>query len=530
MIRTVVAVSNRGPEPNEGVNVFSGGAAPAIYSALGRFPNSFWFSVRSAASDFALAGKGVLNGDGETVQQGINARTLYVGKGTYNLHYNDDSNSAVWPALHGQHHRIDRSIDLVAAAEANETVCALLAQNIAKTLEGDTKTPIWVHDYQLTGVAKHLRRMGVTNPIVYFHHIPIPPPQEIDLLEEPLRNHLIGKLQNLAYYDTALFQTGKDARNFMQFMAVKNPPLLNSYQKEKISAPLPENSDNRFWVGNFPISIDTPSVMKRASKGTLSEAGQRLAGEMVAENIILNFERCDYSKGILQRILAFEKLLEERPELSGKVQLVLGAEPTRSDIPEYVAYRDRVAAIANDLNAREDLKCKGKPPVIFLNKNVPNNDVLLLLRGVNKDQKIICAVTPYQDGMNLVAKEWVASQNPDRPGVLLLSSGAGAAQELNCDGKGAIVYDSSAMECGSDGVPYAGLHRSDDCVLAIKDGIYRAITMPPEEAKERHAAMLEVVKENDLDKWTNHTIRTFGEIIEERGSVPPPPCQVPCPT
>lgn len=506
----VLAVSNRGPEPNEGIHAFSGGAAPAIYSALQRFPKSFWFSVRSACSEFNAA---VLNESPET--PGINAKTLHVGKRTYHLHYDQDSNSLVWPFSHGQYHRIDRSIDLAAAAQGNETVCALLAESLVKTLQGNTDIPIWVHDYQLTGVAKHLRKIGVTNPIVYFHHIPVPLPDDVNRLEKPLRDHLVGKLENLAYYDAALFQTGKDARHFMEFMGVESAPTLGFYQKQEISVPIPGNPNNRLSVGNFPISIDTPSVMKRAEEGTLSEAGCRLADQMVADNVILNFERCDYSKGILQRALAFEKLLEERPELRGKVQLVLGAEPTRSDIAEYVAYKNRVAEIANRLNGQKDLLCQGKPAVIFLNENVPNNDVLLLLRGVNEGQRIICAVTPYQDGMNLVAKEWVASQNPDEPGVLIVSSGAGASQELDCAGKGALVYNSSAMENGPDGTPYAGLHPSDDCVLAIKDQMYKAITMPKEEAKARHTVMLRVVKENDLNKWANSTIAVFNQLSEK---------------
>jgi trehalose 6-phosphate synthase len=213
-----------------------------------------------------------------------------------------------------------------------------------------------------------------------------------------------------------------------------------------------------------------------------------LDDKLVADNIFINFERCDYSKGIIPRVRAFEEMLKKRPELRGKTQLVLGAEPTRGDIAEYRHYADEVKLMVERLNGNTDLWCEGVPPVIFSNENINHDDVIRLMRNRKEGQRRVGLITPHEDGMNLTAKEFAAAQDPGNAGPLVISSGAGAAAELDCGGKGAIVYPK--IKNGGVG--------------ALADAMVRAVYMTQDEADARAVTMQEHLKKNDIQKWANY--------------------------
>lgn len=516
-IRRVIVVSTRPPKAP-----LSGGMAPAVSLACKNFDEVIWYAVENAdgnRASFNEASGGCDACPANTDQiltsdvEGMVVKALQVKAGIWDAHYNKVSNELLWPLLHEHLHRVVHlePTDPFGNAYVNDRI----AQAIAKDLGDNSETPIWIHDYHHFALPAFLRKHGVKNPIVFFSHVPMPNPAEIRALPIETQGHFIGTLKGLLHCDAAVFQTGETARRAMELLGVMNPPRLGFYENASVSA---EGGNRKFLVGNYPISIDTGTIMKTARTGTLSAAGQKIANDMVAPNILINFERCDYSKGIIQRMLAFERLLERHPDLRGKIQIVIGAEPTRNDIVAYRTYADSVREISERINGNDSLWCQGKPPVLLQYKNIPHDDVLLLMRNDREGQRKICTVTPFVDGMNLVAKEKAASDDPDNAGVLLLSSGAGAAAELALDGQGAVVYNSSAREMDAQGHFYNAVAPCDDSVEAIYHALLESIRMPQEEANQRCRKMQKWLTEYDLSKWADRHERLFDLIRDARRS------------
>lgn len=511
--RRVIVVSTRPPKAP-----LSGGMAPAVSLACKNFDKVVWYAVENAdgnRSGFNSASKGYdacPNNSDQIVSsevEGMAVKALQVNAGIWDAHYNVASNEEAWPLLHGHFHRVAmlEPTDSFGNAYVNDRI----AQAISRDLGTDSDTPIWIHDYHHFALPAFLRKHGVKNPIVFFSHVPMPDPEEFKVLPVQTQGHFISTLKGLLYCDAAVFQTGETARRAMILLGVNNPPQLDLYEDALVTVSS-RGGDKTFRVGNYPISIDTPSIMRTAEAGALSGAGQKIADDMVAENVFINFERCDYSKGIIQRMLAFEKLLQEQPELRGKVQIVIGAEPTRGDISEYVKYARSVQEVSKRINDNHAFWCREKPPVLLQYKNIPHDDVLLLMRNDKEGQRKICTVTPYTDGMNLVAKEFAASQDHRNAGVLLLSSGAGAAAELTLGGRGAVIYDSRAKEMDRQGQYHVSLAPCDDSVSAIHHAMLEAIRMPQDEANRRCLAMQKWLKEYDLLKWAREHEKLFARI------------------
>lgn len=547
----IIIVSTRPPLPP-----ISGGMAPAVLRACDSFDDVVWYAIdnpTNASKPFrkATTGQGPMPGSSEridlvcsTVKHNILVKALQVVTGIWDAHANRFSNQWLWPHLHGHHHRAKLVDDT--DSYGNFRVNDLIAQAIAHDLGDDCTTPIWIHDYPHFHLPSFLRQHGVKNPIVFFNHATMPDPAQVAELPDTERGMLKGTFRALLHCDAALFQTGEDARRVMAFLGVKNPSEIAPYQRRKVEVPV-GTEKKEFEIGHYPISIDTPAVMKTAQEAALSADGRALADQMVAPFIFINFERCDYSKGILQRLLAFEKLLTRHPELQGKAQIVIGAEPSRTDIAEYTQYAAQARKIAERINARSEFQCGDKPPVLLQYKNTPHDDVLLLLRNRQPGQRMIGTVTGYSDGKNLFSEEFAAAQDPNNAGVLILSSGAGSAPDLALDGRGALIYDARAREMDPHGHFHTPIAPPDDSVDAITRAMLEAVRMPPEEANRRCLAMQETLIENDLHKWTLQHKAVFADIAQERalkqqrerdneasdlsrkptggsgGSVPPPP-------
>lgn len=502
----VIVVSTRPPtEP------LSGGMAPAVSRACQNFDKVIWYAVengdgpRQQFNTESTRGTCTVcpNNPDRIVQKnvaGMDVRILQVDAGTWECHYGRYSNEFLWPLLHGHN-------DKAASIKVTDTfghsyVNDRIAQAIAKDLGDDDKTPIWIQDYHHFDLPAYLRKHGVKNPIILFNHVPMPDPESVKKLSVVDQGRLIETFQGLLYCDAVAFQTAETARRAMAFLGVQDPPALDFYETADIVVPFGDG-EKSLTVGNFPISIDTPDITKKAQTGEMSSVGRDVAETMVAKNIFINFERCDYSKGILQRLLAFELLLERHQALRGKCQIVIGAEPTRGDIKAYREYAQSVMEICERINQKQDLYCDGKPPVLLQYKNIPHADLLKLLRQQEDGKRIIGTVTPFTDGMNLVAKEFAASQNPKNAGVLILSSGAGAAAELSLDGQGAIIYDSSAKDITSPASRNATLAPCDDSVEAIYHAMLESIRMPQGEANRRCEKMQSHLEEFDLQKWAH---------------------------
>jgi trehalose-6-phosphate synthase len=530
----VIVVATRAPK-----SPLSGGMAPAVKEACAAFDTKFWYAFgpeekpltavkRTALGAFNGYHKKTVRIDALTVE-GFRVRQILPRQRVFDLQQNEFCNRFLWPLCHNLRKFINKDVkkdDFSANWSAN----AIIAQRIVEDLGNDTTTPIWIHDYHHIGLAKELRLLGVKNPITYFHHIPLPELETLNnqhgedtKLNEKERWLFVDAMESLKYCNAIFFQTEEVVKRYYKIIGEKPPESIAAYEGHFINSPY--NDSGKVFVGHTPISINTEKVMKISEDVEMkTERGKELATQLTGKYVFINFERCDYSKGIRERVKAFQELLEKRPELKGQAQLVLGAEPTRGSIREYQEYADDVKRVVDEINKDEGTRCGDNPAIIFVNHNIPNEDVIRHMRNESpKDelkriirklphkiqqvdgQKIIGLVTPYEDGMNLTAKEFAASQDPENASPLVLSSGAGAAAELNLNGEGALVYPK--------------IQNGD--VSALVDAMEKAIDMPQEEANRRAVNMQNHLKEFSIQKWANFHKSIFERI--KRGTFFPKP-------
>lgn len=488
----IIIVSTRAPE-NDPKKPISGGMAPAVRDASVFFDSATWFGVKKK-------GGVILNGDlgmefegavdvseiEEFQKEGIDIVLITADEYEFEGHYNEFSNGILWPLFH------DRT-DLTKAADimdysGSAIVNNRLARQIKQQLDQDqdASTPIWVHDYHHFNLPPILRAMGVQNPIIFFNHTPLPDPDSLNEIDETSRvlfqNYIKGFAKTV---DAAIFQSDETADRFLQIAGIANKdevPELQAYTATQY-----EFGDHNLTVGNFPISINVDEISAYANLGGLTDPNghaQGLQDQLVADYVFMDFCRADYSKGMTERLKAFGQLLEERPELKGKAQMVIGAEPTRTDIQSYIDYSDAVKSLAEGLNAQEDLYVDGQPPIVYLPKRIPRADVVQLFRNDKPDQRKIATITAWRDGMNLVCKEAMLAQDPDNAGVLVLSNGAGAAREHGF-AENAVLY-----------TPDLNDQRE------LVDALYEAVNMPQEEANRRAQAAQEHLRMYSLEQWS----------------------------
>lgn len=433
----LVVVSNRVPDPTK---TQAGGLAVALGAAL-KERGGLWFGW-----------------SGETVETGTASdtpRTRTKGNVTYatidldetehERYYAGFSNRALWPVCHFRLDLIQISAeDTKGYFEVNER----FARALAPLIEPDDI--VWIHDYHLIPLAAMLRDRGIENRMGFFLHIPWPPSQVSSAL--PAYERL---LRGLAAYDVVGFQTPLGAENFLTCLARDLP--LGAVHPPKADA--------------FPIGIDARAFMDLAREGAQDELAVRLRQSMRGRDLIIGVDRLDYSKGIGQRLEAFERYLETHAEQRNQVSLLQVTPRSRSEVPEYQDMEQEVAEHVGRINgAFGDVDWV---PIRYVNSPIPHASLAGLYRMAK-----VGLVTPLRDGMNLVAKEFVAAQPEDDPGVLVLSRFAGAVHELDC----ALIVN-----------PY-----DPDATAAA---IARALEMPLEERQERWERMLARVEANSTSDW-----------------------------
>jgi len=343
---------------------------------------------------------------------------------------------------------------------------------------------IWVHDYHLIPLADELRRRGVTNRIGFFLHIPWPPADI--LFTMPIHDQI---MKGMSAYDLVGFQTDHDLDNYISCLiregvgnrAPESP--AGDTSRAVISA-----YGRTFHAQTFGIGIETQEFADLAAQSTDTETVTDLRRSMGGRELIIGVDRLDYSKGIPQRIMAFERFLELNPDRVGNVTLLQIAPSSRSDVPEYRDMRAEVESLAGRVNGtmgRIDWT-----PIRYINQSVDRNSLAALYREAR-----VGLVTPLRDGMNLVAKEYVAAQNPDDPGVLVLSRFAGAAREL-----------SGAVLCN----PYD----SEQTARAIE----WALTMTLEERRRRWRDMMDYLLKNDIQSWCKTYLAALAETATEQAT------------
>lgn len=444
----LVVVSNRvGPLKDTGR---AGGLAVALVDALTK-SGGIWFGWSGDVSEEGTFGQ-LKTQKSRSVQM----VTLDMTQADYDMFYAGYANRTLWPVLH---YRLDLADFDRRYEQGYRHVNERFATRVRPLLEPDDI--IWVHDYHFLTMASNFRIMDVTNPIAFFLHIPFPAPEILAAL--PNAGSIV---RAMLAYDLLGFQTEKDAVNFRRFVV------------EEIGGV--DLGDGRLKIGSheiiaraYPIGIDAEAFSKFAISPDARRNMNRLEKLLGGRQQIIGVDRIDYSKGLPERFRAFERLLEDYPENRGRVSLMQVAPPSRAELDAYVDIRRQLDELTGHVNGRfADLDWT---PIRFLTKSFPRR----ALAGIYRASRV-GLVTPLRDGMNLVAKEYVAAQRPEDPGVLVLSRFAGAAEQM----QEAVIVN-----------PH-----SDEEVAA---GLQTAITMSLEERRDRWQLMFDRLCENDAVAWSN---------------------------
>ncbi len=372
----------------------------------------------------------------------------------FDEYYNGFANRVLWPILH---YRLDLAEfsrrDLSGYLRVNEH----FADELAKVLKPDDI--VWVHDYHLIPLAKAMRERSLHNRVGFFLHIPMPPPEIITAM--PNHEHLIPAL---CHYDLVGFQTDNDAANFARYLA--NELGTPSHISRRLGT-----GDRMMRIGTFPVGIE-PRGFARLARRAIKTDLVRKVMKSIPGALMIGVDRLDYSKGITLRLEAYERFLAAHPEWHGKITYLQITPKSRSQIKEYAEMEGAVNATAGRINGT--YSDASWSPMRYVNRPYSRTALSGLYRGAR-----VALVTPLRDGMNLVAKEYVAAQDAADPGVLILSRFAGAAAEFK---EGALLVN-----------PY-----DPDAVAAA---IARAMAMPQAERKTRHAALYAVLLRNDISVW-----------------------------
>ena len=367
-------------------------------------------------------------------------------------YYNGLCNSALWPLLHSFPGRLKIShADWHCYERANEAF-ATVATKLVRS--GST---VWVHDYHLLLLARFLRERGHLGPIGLFQHVPFPGPDILFLL--PWAPEILSAM--LAF-DLIGFHTRSYVRNFLQ--------CASSVDGARIEGDVVIRGGHRTRVAAFPLGI-IPEQFQESAEVEPSDEIAGMVRTIGSARLVLGVDRLDYTKGIPERIAAFGALLEQSPEWRKKACLVQVSVPSRADVPDYAEQRSRIENIVGRVNGEH-----GEAdwvPIRYLYRSYRRSQLSELYRAAD-----VGYVTPLRDGMNLVAKEYVAAQDPQRPGVLVLSRFAGAAEEL---GDALLVNPWDAEGTARD--------------------LKRALEMPLDERKRRHALLLDVISGTTATTW-----------------------------
>jgi trehalose 6-phosphate synthase len=398
------------------------------------------------------------------IRDGVSYATVDLRKRDFDLYYNGYSNEVLWPLFHYFPKGLRYSSE---QRDAYEDVNRFFAQKLVALLQPNDV--IWAHDYHLIPLARRLRELGVERPIGFFLHIPFPHIEVLRVL--PAYAEL---LRDLTSYDVIGFQTQSDLTAF-------HSGIEHLFGAEAI------RPDGRIRVGErlvraevFPIGVDVAAVETEAASALVSEVVKRMTDSLMGRALMMGVDRLDYSKGLVERFAAYQQFLEQFPDNLGRITYIQIAPLSRSDVRAYAEIRQSLEQAAGRTNGR--FADTDWTPIRYLNRNFPHSTLMGFLRAAK-----VGLVTPLRDGMNLVAKEFVAAQDPQDPGVLVLSTLAGAARELTS----ALLVN-----------PYD--------LRAVSHAIQNALSMPLPERRDRHAAMLQVLRKNDIATWT----RRFVEALE----------------
>ncbi|MHA3980449.1 alpha,alpha-trehalose-phosphate synthase (UDP-forming) [Halovulum sp. GXIMD14794] len=436
----LVCISNRlplGPNP-------SGGLVVALDSAL-KDTGGLWIGYRGETSETPSDSLTDLPG------APFDRAAFDLTQAEYDGYYCGYANSELWPIFHG---RADLCDIRPGHLETYRAVNARIARQVAARLRRDDR--IWVQDFHLLPLAQELRKLGVENAIGLFLHIPFPDVHNLSAL-----SNAAEVIDWLSHFDLFGMQADRDVLSFLDCAWQLGD--LEDFGKGRLKL-----NGRPMRVASCPIGIDAEDFARAARNAAPEDQLRSLTGAA----LMIGVDRLDYSKGIPHRFRAFQMLLEHHEELHEKISFLQIAPPTREDIAAYQDLREETEHLAGRINGQ--FATINWTPIRYIHRPLPRDTLAGLYR-----QASIGLVTPLADGMNLVAKEYVAAQDPEDPGVLILSRFAGAAEQM---GEALIINPHNAWE--------------------VAQAMAQALHMPLEERKRRWERLMSVVETQDVRWWS----------------------------
>jgi trehalose 6-phosphate synthase len=454
----LVVVSNRIADPRK---TAAGGLAVALAEVLNN-TGGLWFGWSGKIVD-------ATEDDSVHLQQAgpVKLAMVDLTRADHDAFYLGYSNGVLWPVFH---YRLDLADFDAGYIAGYRRVNQLFARKLLPFLRPDDV--IWVHDYHLIPLAAELRALGCRQRIGFFLHIPLPPP--LILAAIPGHDWLI---RALFAYDLVGFQSKADLDHFARYV-----------ETEAHAQPLEDNRWRAFGrtvhAGAYPIGIDVQEFAELANGPEAVEMYERMKREYSRRKLLVGVDRLDYSKGLPQRMRAFREFLSKNPELRSSATLIQIASPSREDVSAYTDLLHELESLCGSINGNfGELDWM---PVRYIHRTVARARLPGLYRASR-----VALVTPLRDGMNLVAKEFLAAQDEQDPGVLVLSRFAGAAEQL----KEALLVN-----------PYD----TEGTAAAI----HLALQMPLEERRSRHEVLMRNVRRFDVHWWCD----TYLEALEQAKS------------
>jgi trehalose 6-phosphate synthase len=443
----LIVVSNRVSAPRDPAAGSAGGLAMALSAALRKY-DGLWFGWSGETIDHFT---GELKFEDRA---GVTVALVDLEAQDVDEYYNGYANKTLWPLFH---HRVDLTAYERSYGEGYERVNRRFAEVLAPLIEPDDI--IWIHDYHLIPMARDLRRLGIANRIGFFLHTPWPARQLLVTL--PHHRRLV---ESLFAYDLLGFQTQEWLDLFRDY-------VVSEARGDLVGDGGLECFGRRVQTGVFPFGIDVDGFIAARDSPVGRRTYDRMAASSVFRSMMVGVDRLDYSKGLEERMLGYEQFLHDNPTMRGEVFLVQVTPISRDEVDSYQDIRSRLDALAGRINGEyADMDWQ---PIRYLNRTYRRDQLAGIYRAAR-----VALVTPLRDGMNLVAKEYVAAQNPDDPGVLILSRFAGAAEQM---GEALLVNPFSREE--------------------LSDAIHRALIMPREERIRKWTALMKVVRETDVGVW-----------------------------
>lgn len=432
-----------------------GGLSVALTAAL-REMGGIWFGWSGEVTDDFTGHINFQRSDGVTTA------TIDLEEQDIEEYYNGYANRTLWPLFH---YRIDLAEYERDFAGGYQRANERFADTVAPLIEPDDI--VWVQDYHMFPLGAELRKRGVENRIGFFLHIPWPPRRLLVTLPEAP-----ALVRSLLEYDVIGFHTNEWLQSFCD------------YARDELGGTVTE--DNVLTLGArtvrlvaCPIGIEADEFAEIATQRLARKTCERVTQSAVGRALIVGVDRLDYSKGLEERFLGYERFLSEHPEERKEVVLLQIAPPSRGSVESYRRIRNSLEGLAGRINGAH--AALDWVPIRYVNQGYSRE----VLAGVYRASRI-GLVTPLRDGMNLVAKEYVAAQNPEDPGVLILSRFAGAAEQMT---EALLINPHSAEE--------------------IADAIRLALRMPLEERLARWRSLMDGVRRQDVFWWG----RSFTEVL-----------------